>query len=101
MDPSPLDKTTLATLSLLEARLLRVEHLLYGATPAPREPPTVSGADAGGRPAQARPQSAAASLAELERRFATLLGRVRVYAELLKICAGLCPFQVDFPRDMD
>ena len=75
--PSALDQTTLTTLSLLEARLLRVEHLLYGATAPP--PPTAT-VDGSGAP------SAVASLAQLERRFGALLGRIRVYAELLRVC---------------
>ncbi|KAB5528963.1 nuclear distribution protein [Coniochaeta sp. 2T2.1] len=67
---SPLDTTTLATISLLEARLLRIEHILFGATSPPTRPadtPTI------------------ATLSDLERRFAHLLSRFRVYAELLKI----------------
>jgi hypothetical protein len=66
-----LDKTTLSTISLLEARLLRIEHLLFGkSTPPPRTPET----------------PVATALSDLERRFANLLTRFRVYAELLKIC---------------
>ena len=71
---SPLDRTTLATISLLEARLLRIEHILFGAASPPARPaatPTI------------------ATLSDLERRFAHLLSRFRVYAELLKIC--MCP----------
>lgn len=66
------DTTALETISHLEARLLRIEHLLCG-----------PGHDAAEPPASA---SAVESLAELERRFASLLSRFRVYAELLKIC---------------
>ncbi len=66
-----LDQTTVGTISLLEARLLRIEHILYGQTPPPADPPA---------------ESATASLAELEHRFAQLLRRLRVYAEILKIC---------------
>jgi hypothetical protein len=66
-----LDKTTLSTISLLEARLLRVEHLLFGASSSPSRPPAVP---------------AIATLSDLERRFTHLLSRFRVYAELLKIC---------------
>ncbi|KAK3695751.1 nuclear distribution protein [Podospora appendiculata] len=65
-----LDKTTLATISLLEARLLRIEHVLYGPSP-PRS--------------KSAAESASASLADLERRFAVLIRRYRVYAEILKI----------------
>lgn len=69
-----MDKTTLDTISLLEARLLRVEHLLYGQSVLPSGPPA---------------DSAIQSLDDLERRFSHLLSRVRVYAELLKICRSL------------
>ncbi|RYP15762.1 hypothetical protein DL765_005488 [Monosporascus sp. GIB2] len=64
---SEIDNTTLSTLSLLEARLLRIEHLLYGH--AVQQPKT----------------SAFKSMSNLEHRFARLLQGVRVYAELLKI----------------
>ncbi|RYP41981.1 hypothetical protein DL767_000612 [Monosporascus sp. MG133] len=64
---SEIDNTTLSTLSLLEARLLRIEHLLYGhAVQQPKTP-------------------AFKSMNNLEHRFARLLQGVRVYAELLKI----------------
>lgn len=64
---STLDNTTLSTISLLEARLLRVEHLLFGhAVQQPKVP-------------------AIRSMQELEHRFGILLQRVRVYAELLKL----------------
>lgn len=66
------NKTALSTIALLEARLLRIEHLLYGSSPA-RLPGTST--------------STVDSLADLERRFSSLISRVRVYAELLKICA--------------
>ncbi|KAK0726227.1 hypothetical protein B0T21DRAFT_293436 [Apiosordaria backusii] len=65
-----LDKTTLSTIELLEARLLRIEHILYGPTTAPAQPPS---------------ESATTSLAELEHRFSLLLRHFRVYAEILKI----------------
>lgn len=65
-----LDKTTLSTISLLEARLLRLEHILFGATP----------------PSRAQSTPAIATLSDLERRLSHLLSRFRVYAELLKIC---------------
>ncbi|KAI1464565.1 uncharacterized protein F4812DRAFT_442668 [Daldinia caldariorum] len=64
---STLDNTTLSTISLLEARLLRIEHLLYGHT------------------VQQPKVSAIRSMQELEHRFGTLLQRMRVYAELLKL----------------
>lgn len=66
-----LDNTTVATISLLESRLLRIEHILYG----PFEPPSDFPAE-----------SATESLADLKRRFTVLLRHVRVYAEILKIC---------------
>ncbi|KAK3290254.1 uncharacterized protein B0H64DRAFT_332490 [Chaetomium fimeti] len=65
-----LDETTLTTISLLEGRMRRIEHILYGSTTPPTEPPQ---------------ESATASLAELERRFNQLLHHFRVYAEILKI----------------
>ncbi|KAK0654981.1 hypothetical protein B0T16DRAFT_315236 [Cercophora newfieldiana] len=65
-----LDKTSLATISLLEARLLRVENIIYGISDAPSQPPA---------------QSVSTSLADLERRFANLVRRTRIYAEILKI----------------
>lgn len=68
-------QTALTTISLLEARLLRLEHLLYGPS-IPSRPPTTSSLD---------------SLANLERRFAQLLSNVRVYADLLKICTLAYP----------
>ncbi|KAI0119667.1 hypothetical protein F4814DRAFT_412940 [Daldinia grandis] len=64
---STLDSTTLSTISLLEARLLRIEHILYGHT------------------VQQPKASAIRSMQELEHRFGTLLQRMRVYAELLKL----------------
>ncbi|KAF6795423.1 nuclear distribution protein [Colletotrichum sojae] len=67
---SSLDKTTLSTISLLESRLLRIEHLLYG--------PTVA-------PASAQTESTFEAMEDLERRFNHLLSRIRVYGELMKI----------------
>lgn len=72
MDEQTLDKTALTTISLLEARLLRMEQVLYGTTAAESSP---SSAD-----------STLGSLADLERRFSTLLSRFRVYADILKLC---------------
>ncbi|KAK1758016.1 hypothetical protein QBC47DRAFT_132185 [Echria macrotheca] len=65
-----LDNTTLSTISLLEARLLRIEHLMYGQSEHSLEPSD---------------ESASVALADLEHRFALLLRHVRVYSELLKI----------------
>ncbi|KAI9904194.1 hypothetical protein N3K66_000723 [Trichothecium roseum] len=65
-----LDETTLSTLSLLEARLLRLEHLLYGQTASP---------------SLAQNDAAAPHMANLEKRFSMLVSKVRVYGELLKI----------------
>lgn len=70
---STLDNTTLSTISLLEARLLRVEHLLFGHTVQQPKVPAIR------------------SMQELERRFGTLLQRVRVYGELLKLCMTFLP----------
>ncbi|ERS96927.1 hypothetical protein HMPREF1624_06254 [Sporothrix schenckii ATCC 58251] len=69
-----MEQTNQATLELLESRVRRVEHLLYGDdgnTPK----------DADSLPAK----PAVDTLADLERRFASLVSNVRVYAELLKI----------------
>ncbi|KAH7197954.1 uncharacterized protein B0J16DRAFT_314263 [Fusarium flagelliforme] len=65
-----MDDTTLSTLDLLESRLLRVEHLLYG------QPQT---------PALAQDRSATDQIGQLERRFSKLLDSFRVYHELMKI----------------
>lgn len=70
MDRGGLDETTLSTLSLLESRLLRLEHLLYGQTATPSPP---------------QDGSAALKLANLERRFGALTSHIRVYGELAKI----------------
>ncbi|KAM3461650.1 hypothetical protein MY5147_009909, partial [Beauveria neobassiana] len=67
---NPLDQTTLSTISLLESRLLRIEHLLYGSS-APTPP--------------AQHESALQKLANLEKRFSMLTSRIRVYGDLLKI----------------
>lgn len=72
MEEQSLDRTTLATISLLEARLLRVEQILHGSKPVSAT-----------RPAG---DSAVESLVNLERRFATLISRFRVYADILKLC---------------
>ncbi|CAJ2504178.1 Uu.00g115720.m01.CDS01 [Anthostomella pinea] len=64
---STLDETTLSTISLLEGRILRIEHLLYGhSTPQPKT-------------------TAVDSLQELELRFSKLLQHIRVYGELLRL----------------
>jgi hypothetical protein len=73
----PLDQTSLATISLLEARLIRIEHLLYGSSRAPTTNPPV--------------ESVVSSLDGIERRFNYLLSHVRVYAELLQICTPYLP----------
>ncbi|KAF5548924.1 RO-10-like protein [Fusarium phyllophilum] len=65
-----MDETTLSTLDLMESRLLRIEHLLYGQNQSP---------------ALAQDQSAASQLNKLERRFSMLLSDVRVYHELMRI----------------
>lgn len=76
MDSSSIGQTSQATLELLEARLRRVEHLLYGG----------SSAEPGAVPTTFTATPTVESLADLERRFASLVSNVRVYAELLKIC---------------
>ncbi|KAI0394513.1 hypothetical protein F5Y17DRAFT_249842 [Xylariaceae sp. FL0594] len=68
MDPPTLDDTTLSTLALLETRLLRLEHLMYGQLSV-TEPKV----------------SAIRSLQDLEYRFAKLLQHVRAYSDLLKL----------------
>ncbi|KAL7812631.1 hypothetical protein V8C44DRAFT_357794 [Trichoderma aethiopicum] len=68
----PLDKTTLATISLLESRLLRIEHLLYGTTASPFSN-------------QNQHETAVQKMDALERRFTRMTSQIRVYAELLKI----------------
>lgn len=71
MMDSPMDQTTLSTLDLLESRLLRIEHLLYGQTASP---------------SLAQDESAVQKIGQLERRFSYLVSKIRVYGELLKIC---------------
>lgn len=68
-----MDDTTLSTLDLLESRLLRIEHILYGQTVSP---------------ALAQDRSAVEKIGQLERRFSHLLDKFRVYAELIKICTS-------------
>ncbi|KAH6605234.1 hypothetical protein Trco_006941 [Trichoderma cornu-damae] len=70
----PLDKTTLVTISLLESRLLRIEHLLYGTAASPFS-------------SQNHQHDAAAleKMDALERRFNRMVSQIRVYGELLKI----------------
>ncbi|KAF4979982.1 hypothetical protein FZEAL_3936 [Fusarium zealandicum] len=65
-----MDDTTLSTLDLLESRLLRIEHLLYG------QPVSL---------ALAQDRSAVEKIGQLERRFSSLLTKVRDYGELIKI----------------
>ena len=74
MDEQTLDQTTLQTISLLEARLLRIEQILYGSTSVPSARATSDD------------DSASESLANLETRFAGLVSRTRVYADILKLC---------------
>ncbi|KAH6623997.1 hypothetical protein B0J18DRAFT_165880 [Chaetomium sp. MPI-SDFR-AT-0129] len=65
-----LDQTTLGTISLLESRVQRIEHIIYGSA----------------GPTTHQPQdSAVRSLAELERRFNQLQRHFRVYREILQI----------------
>jgi hypothetical protein len=65
---STLDDTTLSTLSLLEARLLRIEHVLYGHTVVETKSTAIRG------------------LQDLEYRFSKLLQHVRAYSDLLRLC---------------
>lgn len=71
--PRYLDDTSLQTLTYLESRLLRLEHVLYGHTTPPAKAPALP------------------NLQQLEHRFAQLLERVRTYTELLKICTSSRP----------
>ncbi|KAI1357621.1 hypothetical protein F5Y08DRAFT_147280 [Xylaria arbuscula] len=64
---STIEETTLSTISLLEVRLLRIEHLLYGNSSSQTA------------------TSAVRSLHDLEHRFSKLLQHIRVYGELLKL----------------
>jgi hypothetical protein len=66
---SQMDATTLATLSLLESRLVRIEHVLNGSFP-----------DQTAEKLAVEPR-----LEDVDRRLAALVSRVRVYGELLKI----------------
>lgn len=70
---SSLDDTTLSTLSLLESRLLQIEHLLHGQSDI----------------SSGQENSATLKLADLERRFNALTSHIRVYGELLKICESI------------
>ena len=73
-----LDQTTSTTIYLLEDRIRRIEHLLFG----PNSPPDTNGAadeDKNDEPVTRR-------LVDLERRFDALVSRVRVYADVLKTC---------------
>ena len=67
-----LDQTTLQTLSLLESRLLRIEHIIHGqATPST---------------AANENESVAQRMGNLEKRFGLLTSHVRVYGDLMDIC---------------
>lgn len=83
----PLDRTTLATISLLESRLLRIEHLLYGTTASPFS-------------SQSQHETAVEKMDALERRFTRMTSQIRVYAELLKICqcSFLAAYFLTYPR---
>lgn len=67
------EEPALATLGLLESRMHRVEHLLYGT----RQRDTIN---------VSAHESASQRLIELERRLSALSSNFRVYGELLKIC---------------
>lgn len=80
-----LDQTTLSTLSLMESRLKRIEHLLYGqATSASRTHDT----------------PAARRIRDLERALASLLSEYRVYSDILKIRRS-CPALSHSPHPTD
>jgi hypothetical protein len=68
---SPSDATTLATLGFLETRLLRIEHQLYG--PQSSNPPLDE-------------HPVTLGVADLERRLGSLVAKLRVYGDLLKLC---------------
>ncbi|PHH68200.1 hypothetical protein CDD82_743 [Ophiocordyceps australis] len=68
---NPLRQTTLSTIDLLEARLLRIQHLLNGPT-TPHPPARHS-------------DSVVKRMAALEKAFSSMLSQIRVYGELLKI----------------
>lgn len=65
-----LDNTTLATIELLEARLLRLEHIIYGPAGSPDTTPK---------------SPATRTMHDLERRFQALVSKSRVYQDLLNI----------------
>ena len=75
-EPSGLDEsrhledTTVRTISYLESRLSRLEHLLNGRTSVIVKKPAIP------------------SLQQLEHRFEKLRQQVRTYDELLKICTS-------------
>ncbi|KAH7376977.1 nuclear distribution protein [Plectosphaerella cucumerina] len=68
---SHVDSPFSSTVKLLEARLSRIEHLLFGA-------PVAS-------PSARLDTPATENVEALERRFHNLLGQVKVYAELIKL----------------
>lgn len=74
---SSLDQTTVSTISLLEARLLRLEHILYGATATSQTTEL--------------DEPAAETLESLERRLLALLGKIKVYGEITRICKLTLP----------
>ena len=73
MDAANMEQTGQVTIELLEARLRHAEHLLFGVE--------------SDHDTQSAVKPVVDGLAELERRFSSLVSKVRVYAELLKICA--------------
>ena len=87
MEEQSLDRTTLTTISLLEARLLRIEQILHGSN-------SVSAAGPAG-------DTAVESLAILERRFAALVSRFRVYADILKLCKQPSQAMIAMSQDSD
>ncbi|RFU77868.1 nuclear distribution [Trichoderma arundinaceum] len=84
----PFDKTTLATISLLESRLLRIEHLLYGTTASPFS-------------SQNQHDAALEKMDALEQRFGRMVSQIRVYGELLKIYLFHSPPPSQPPSQLD
>ena len=74
---SSLDKTALETISLLEARMLRIEHVLGGGSSAPLTVPVTPDGSVGER------------IGVLERDFNRLIARATAFGELLTLCRSI------------
>ena len=68
-----LDQTTIETISLLEARLLRIEQILFGSAAAPIAPAALE-------------DSVVERITLLERDFSRLVSKIKAYSELLDLC---------------